>query len=142
MKKIITQLTYDHTLSKKESKSSNAPSRTIPNQALTVQEILKRHSRNMPVDVAMNTPIYDSEELPMEYRLLDMRRMDLSEIDSVKESLTMYTAELQKQVEENNVKIKAAEAEAARRALKAEVAEELKQEASDKYPKKTPPEAS
>lgn len=140
--KIVSWLTYDPKDVRKETKSSHAPSKTIPNQALTVQEILKRHSRNMPVDVTMNVPIYDSEQLPEEYRLMDMRRMDLAEIDSVKESLTMYTSELEKQVQENNKKIKAAEVEAEKRRLKAELQKELEQEAPNKYPKKTPPEAS
>lgn len=66
------------------------PSLTIPDQSLSIKEILARYARNQPLHVAHYEPIYDGEdnELP------DPRTMDLVDraemAESVREQLSMF----------------------------------------------------
>lgn len=54
---------------------SQKPSLTVPNQALSIQEILLRHARGVPVGVSMQTPLYRGED----YDYPDPAKMDISE---------------------------------------------------------------
>lgn len=53
---------------------NNLPSMTIPDEALTVTEILERHTRGIPFQ-AGRVPIYDGDEPKP-----DLKKMDISEI--------------------------------------------------------------
>lgn len=46
---------------------------TVPDQSLTVREILDRHTRGLPTNVSVNTPLFDEDELI----LPDPRTLDL-----------------------------------------------------------------
>lgn len=60
----------------KNYEHSTKPSMTIPDQALTVKEILTRFARGIPVD--QHTTIYEDVESPDDF-LPDPRTMDLAE---------------------------------------------------------------
>lgn len=64
------------------------PSLTIPDQAMSMQEILDRQSRGIPM-VGEKFPIYygEDEELP------DFRHMDLADLQAHREMLTQRIAD-------------------------------------------------
>lgn len=55
------------------------PSMTIPNQALTVQEILLRHTRNIPLQATAKIPEYSDEYTP------EIKSLDLTDIQRMQE---------------------------------------------------------
>lgn len=61
--------------------TNNAPSMTIPNQAMTIPELLDRYARGLPLDQGKK-PIYHGEEF-----VPDLDRMDLSEIHDLKQNV-------------------------------------------------------
>ncbi len=81
----------------KNYEKNRKPSLTIPDQTMSIREILERHSRGLPIDGG-KTPIYDGEE----YDLPDLRTLDLSERQLLKES---YTQEIQQIKERHYNKI-------------------------------------
>lgn len=60
----------------KNYEQSTKPSMTIPDQALTVKEILNRFARGIPLE--QHTPIYEDVESPDDF-LPDPRTLDLAE---------------------------------------------------------------
>ena len=86
MKKFKTQ--WDRKPSKGEP--GGGISMTIPDQAMSVRDIMVRHQRGLPISA--RTPIYETEE-DQYYDLPDLSRMELQErmevIDMVKERLKM-----------------------------------------------------
>jgi hypothetical protein len=60
----------------KNYEQSTKPSMTIPDQALTVKEILNRFARGIPVE--QHTTMYEDVESPDDF-LPDPRTMDLAE---------------------------------------------------------------
>lgn len=73
-------------LFKYKGEINDEPSATIPDQTLTIREILTRYSRGLPID--QKIPVYDESE---EY-FPDPRYMDLAERQEYAE---MYKEELQ-----------------------------------------------
>lgn len=81
-----------------EGEVNNEPSMTIPDQTMSMREILQRFARGLPVDVKV--PIYDGED---DY-FPDLSKMDLvdrenwinnakEEIDRIKRENTFIEAE-------------------------------------------------
>jgi len=68
-----------------KEETNDSPSLTIPNEALSVREILIRYSRGLPIDERV--PIYDEEN-----DLLDPRKLDLADVQALREQ---YQEELQ-----------------------------------------------
>jgi hypothetical protein len=60
----------------KNYKLFTMPSETIPDQTLTMRELLDRHSRGLPINV--KTPIWD-EESDIDDIMPDPRTLDISE---------------------------------------------------------------
>jgi len=60
----------------KKYEQNNKPSMTVPDQALSVREILLRFARGIPVD--QHIPIYEDVESPDDF-LPDPRTLDLAE---------------------------------------------------------------
>jgi len=71
----IKNMLNAHTFPKKYEKNQK-PSMTVPDQALSVREILSRFARGIPVD--QHTTIYEDVESPDDF-LPDPRTMDLAE---------------------------------------------------------------
>lgn len=64
-------------------------SMTIPDQSMTVKEIMDRYARGLPVN-GERSPVYHGEEF-----VPDLERMDLSEIEDLKSQVTADIKELQ-----------------------------------------------
>lgn len=105
----------------KHGEVNNKPSLTLPDQSLTVKQMLDRQSKGLPYNVVTAEPMYYGEdEMP------DLKKMDLSEIQDMREFI--------------QEKIKTAQAEAVENRKKRDEAEraeflafkKAKQEASDK----------
>lgn len=77
MKKVVNMLNYDPTDDPGEI--NTMPSNTIPDQTMSLREILDRYARGIPPNG--KEPIYhgDDEFVP------DLKRMDLAEIQELKE---------------------------------------------------------
>lgn len=102
MKKEMKSFNYRSTYSTKneiKGETNTMPSMTIPNEAMSIREILIRYSRGLPIDGKV--PIYDEEnDLP------DPRKMDLADWEELqikfrKEIDEIKTAH-QKQLEAEN----------------------------------------
>lgn len=63
----------------KDLEINTQPSITIPDQSMTVKQMLERHNSGMPVSLFGADPTYSEDELP------DLRKMDLSEIQDLRE---------------------------------------------------------
>lgn len=69
------------------------PSRTVPDQALPMREILRRFANGMPLD-AGRIPIYDDEnDLP------DFNKMDLADREAYAEQYKLELAELNQRIQ-------------------------------------------
>lgn len=87
-----TPYNHDHHIHPGESDFS--ASKTVPDQTLSVREILQRHARGIPVTDA-KTPIYlEDTDLP------DMQRMELTDQMELIQSAQRLTDELRKRVKD------------------------------------------
>lgn len=75
---------------------NNGVSLTVPNQALSIKEIMDRFSRGLPINEPVKIPIYhgDDEFYP------DPRKMDLAEREMLIEQNRAELESLQKKVKE------------------------------------------
>jgi len=82
------------------------PSKTVPDQSMTVRELLERNKRGLPLS-GHKHPIYngDTEDYP------DLRKLDLSEIAALRDSVQEEIENHRKDLKEQNEKIQKAEAE-------------------------------
>lgn len=85
-------------------KKSSLPSLTIPDQTMTVRELIERHVRGLPLD-GEKIPVYygEDEEMP------DIRRMDLSEIQQLQQSTQQTIDEANRAYQDRQEKKKKAE---------------------------------
>lgn len=58
------------------------PSKTIPDQTLSIQEIMRRYAAGLPLE-GEKVPFYDGEEED----LPDVRKMDLAEVQEMREAI-------------------------------------------------------
>lgn len=58
------------------------PSKTIPDQTMTVREIMERYAKGLPIDGA-KVPVYDGEDVDMP----DLRTLDISEREELRQQL-------------------------------------------------------
>ena len=77
----------------KQYETNTEPSKTIPDQTLSITEILKRYASGLPLEGA-RVPIYNGDEA-----VPDTRKMDLSEIEDLKRSNQEHIQELQKDLQ-------------------------------------------
>ena len=101
MKRIKTTMNSHEFINKNEW--NYKPSLTIPDQTMSIREILERHSRGLPIE-GWREPIWDGEDND----LPDYRTLDLSERQ---ELASLYKQELQNiqnkstYVENNNERV-------------------------------------
>lgn len=108
-------------------------SMTIPDQALSIKEILQRFTRGLPIS-GMGNPMFQGEKDILGGR--DLRALDLSEKHDL---LTAMEGVIKTREQEVMNKRQMAE----RNRIKEELRKELEAEAEkNKYPIKTPPEAN
>ena len=78
-----------------EELPSIQPSMTVPDQSMTIREIMDRHRRGLPTDT--RTPIFDDEnDLP------DIRKMDLSELHDLREKLNEELSDIKRKQEQKH----------------------------------------
>lgn len=70
----------------KKGEVNNLPSMTVPDQSMTIKEIMDKYTRGIPVNAA-KVPIYDEDD-----DMPDLRTLDISEIADLRHQ---YEAELQ-----------------------------------------------
>lgn len=107
MYKFITKQDFDHTKTIPEIHSDEEI--TVPNMAMSVEEILEKHSRGLSTTVGQKIPIYQSNTAEIDELLPDLNKLDLAEIELLKKA----TAERMEQIKRDlaevqlNRKIKA-----------------------------------
>lgn len=90
----------------KQYEINDQPSMTVPDQTMTLKEILDRYAKGLPVNGNNAVPLYDEEDT-----LPDMRTLDLSERAELAEQFAEELHEIKskdekrkKQQEENDKK--------------------------------------
>lgn len=61
-----------------EKEVNKMPSMTVPDQTMSIQEIMKRYARGLSLGGSLRTPIYDNDE-DFDNDLPDIRTMDYAE---------------------------------------------------------------
>lgn len=84
----------------KEQVDVNLPSLTIPDQSLSIPEILKRYARGQSLGGALDG-IYELDENDEGIIMPDLSVMDLAEIEELKRETKERVEELRKQIEES-----------------------------------------
>lgn len=121
MNTILIKTAYNSKEHPRKGETNREPSMVVPNQAMTVREILERYARGLPL--SERQPVYHGEEY-----VPDIERMDLSDLQTLGEQ-TQATIKSYRDYQEA-MKTDKQKAEAAEyRALKAE------KEAREKLPK-------
>lgn len=67
-------------------------SKTVPSQALSLRDIMDKHTRGIPVNVGINTPIYEDEENPTNG--IHPKSLDLADIEQLKRENAEYIKKL------------------------------------------------
>lgn len=80
-KSIRHQYNYDPGKAKRERFTK--PSLTIPDETLSIREILDRFARGIPMENVAKIPVYDGDEM----RLPDVRTLDFAEIQTYAEEI-------------------------------------------------------
>lgn len=101
-------------------------SRTIPDQSLSIKEIVRRYVKGIPVDVVERTPVYCEQS---EHDLEKLSRMDFGEKAEYAAALGQQAAELETRLDEfkrshSEAQAKKAEADAKRAAAEQDAAAE------------------
>ena len=82
-----------------------APSMTVPHQALSMKEIMTRYAQGLGVD-GIKVPVYNGEE----DMAIDLKRLDLAEIQMLKEenakTIVEMRRDMQRQAENSSSKYK------------------------------------
>lgn len=73
------------------------PSNTIPEQSLSIKQLLHRYSRGLPLDAPIQNAVYDGEE--MEFP--DLARLDLAERQELLESARAETKRIETILRDN-----------------------------------------
>lgn len=92
MKRVKNNLNADQFL--RTGERNTKPSLTIPDQTLSIKELLDRYARGLPIDQG-KTPIYHGEE-----DLPDYRKLDLAEIQDLREATAVRIAEQKADLQE------------------------------------------
>lgn len=92
------------------------PSKTIPDQAMSIREIMVKHTRGIPIETKMPTYHNDHELETLEG--IDVRKLDITEIhtemEKIAERLSKADQE-RKRLQDEDTKTKHAQAEQAKR---------------------------
>lgn len=97
---------YDRPASK--GSVNDKPSKTVPNQAMSIDEIIKRTQKGLPV-TGVKIPLYNETDDGI---LPDLRRLDISELHELKKRMAQAEKEIRKQLAEDEEKRQLEETEA------------------------------
>jgi len=127
MKKITNAMTYE---GRTDHEINNQPSETIPDQSMNMQTILQKYASGQPLGGREGAYQEGDEYL---YDEDDLKRMDLTEIQELKD-------QLERDIRERYDKSKRDAIDRAREAEKQKIIKEY--EEKKPYPKKLPPEGA
>lgn len=85
---------YNNREFERDNEKFTLPSMTIPDQSMSIKEILERYARGLPMDGKV--PIYEGEDGDG----IDPRRLDLAEREHLKKVYTEELEEIKKQLGE------------------------------------------
>lgn len=103
MKQVANPQNYDFAFHPGEL--NYLPSQTIPDQSLTVKEVIERYTRGIPFEQG-KTPLYMDEEDSEEMDLMpDLKKLDLAEIEELREAVRN---EIEEHRKKHNEKVLAA----------------------------------
>lgn len=77
---------------------------TVPGQAMSVQTLLERHSKGLPLSVHQHTPLYDEDGV--ETSGISLKNLDLSELQQLREANKLDIKEYQRIIRQENDKRK------------------------------------
>lgn len=97
---------YDRPITK--GSVNDKPSKTVPNQAMSIDEIIKRTQKGLPV-TGVKIPLYNETDDGI---LPDLRRLDISELHELKKRMAQAEKEIRKQLAEDEEKRQLEETEA------------------------------
>lgn len=81
------------------------PSETIPDQSLTIKEIVGRYVRGLPITGSI--PVYDDDDDVLnEVVYPDITKMDLADLQQMKEDNQQWIAKLNKELKDKSAQIK------------------------------------
>lgn len=75
---------------------------TVPDQAMSVQTLLERHSKGLPLSVHQHTPFYDEDGV--ESTGISLRNLDLTELQELREANKLDIKEYQRIIRNENDK--------------------------------------
>lgn len=88
--------------------TSELPSETIPDQTMSIKELLQKYSRGQPITGDNREPQYEEEN----HNFLDYKKLDLSEIEDLKlqtqHEITQLEAKAKNELIEKRAKAKKA----------------------------------
>lgn len=87
---------------------NNDPSKTIPDQSMSIAEIISRTQKGLPV-TGVRVPMYNETEDGI---MPDLRNMDISEIYELKQRIAAKERAIRKQLQEQEEKRQQEETEA------------------------------
>ena len=120
---------------RKDKEYNYQPSLTVPDQTLSIREIMDKYRRGIPLP-AGKEPVYDGEDAP--FNEDDLKKMDISERQELLEQSKIDVQELQEKAQREN---KEAQEKKRKGFSEQEIPYEDLPEKGDpqKYPKKTAP---
>lgn len=78
----------------KNHEINNSPTMTIPDQTMSMRELVQRYTRGLPLD--QKTPVYVTDEENIDdLDMVDFKRLDLSERQEIREKYANELEEIQ-----------------------------------------------
>lgn len=84
----------------KTGEINTRPSKTIPDQTMSLKQLLERFARGIPAVGNASTPIYEGDDID----LPDIKKMDLAEIQALKDEVQSQIDEHRKAMNEAHQK--------------------------------------
>lgn len=126
---IQTQNNYSHTVF--PGRKFTQPSKTVPNQSMTIKELIDRHARGLPISGNGAQPTYTGAD----GLGIDTRTLDLSELQELREKVQNDINEAKARYNNSIKKLKEAERDRRRQ----EAIDAMKEELSKEDKSNTPP---
>lgn len=83
-------------LTKQVREKNNQPSKTVPNQSMTITEMVARYRKGLPIYGSSKTPIYSGEST-----LRDLTTMDLVDRQAYIDSVADHLVEVRARLDQN-----------------------------------------
>lgn len=82
---------------------NSLPSLTVPDQSMSMQTILERYARGLPLDDRQRVPFYDGDEY-----VPDLKRLDLAQIEDLRNDAAESVKTLKQQAKDEKAAAKKA----------------------------------